>query len=122
MIEFEWDEGNLQHIILDHPERGNTVEEVESIVTDPYFRGIANRVDDVSQEQRYGGVGIGTQGIEKYVAYVIRNGKIRPITCYPAKPKQRQKYYEFIERARALISGDTKNGNGGTEGGAGGGS
>lgn len=107
-LEFEWDEGNLQHIILDYPERANTVEEIESIFGDRYFRPIANRVDVNSDEQRYGGVGVGTQGIEKYVAYVVRNGKISPITCYTAKRKQRLKYHEIIEQERALTSGGTE--------------
>lgn len=98
-VEFEWDEGNLQHIIHDHPERENTVAEVESIFTDPYFKAVFDRPDPVSQEPRYCGVGRGTTGKEKYVVFVVRNGKIRPITCHRAKVKQRKAYYEIVNSA-----------------------
>jgi hypothetical protein len=36
-LKFEWDMGNLKHVIDDHPERENTVQEVESVFSDPNF-------------------------------------------------------------------------------------
>lgn len=44
-IKFQWDEGNLQHIVYAYPERGNTVEEVESVFIDLGFKPAADRVD-----------------------------------------------------------------------------
>ena len=99
--EFDWNEGNIRHIVHDHPERGNTVEEVESLFDDEYFIGGFDRDDPLTGEQRYWGIGIGTQGIVKYVVYVDRNDKIRPITCHTAKRNQRQFYHEQAEAKRA---------------------
>ena len=92
-MEFQWDSGNMKHVLSDHPERDNTVEEVESVFRDPYFKAVPDRVD--SGEQQYSGVGIGNEGVAKHVVFVIRNGQIRPVTCRPASRKQRSKYEEL---------------------------
>lgn len=93
-LEFDWDEGNINHVIQQYPERGNTIEEVESIFLDKNFIGDFDREDPRTGELRYWGMGIGTQGILKYVVYVERIDKIRPITCYVAKRNQRHLYHE----------------------------
>jgi len=36
MQEFQWDAGNIKHIIQDYPDRDNSTNEVESIFTDIY--------------------------------------------------------------------------------------
>jgi hypothetical protein len=94
---FDWDEGNIKHVVHDHPERGNTVEEVESLFSDPYFEPLPDRIGNYG-EQEFSGVAVGNEGIEKHVVYVIRNGKIRPITCRPATRKQRKAYYEIVNQ------------------------
>ncbi len=91
---FDWDNGNLKHVVHDYPERGNAPEEIESLFDDPYFRPTADRIDQYG-EQQFSGVAVGTEGIEKHVVYVVRNGKIRPITCRRATRKQRARYYEI---------------------------
>jgi len=63
MIDFEWDDGNIKHIIKDHPERENTIEEVESIFHDPHFIIAFNRTDE-NGEERYSGVGVGSDKSE----------------------------------------------------------
>jgi len=95
MIEFEWDVGNTKHILNDHPERENTIEEVESIFYDPHFIIAFNRVDE-NGENRYCGVGIGNDKHEKFVVFIVRAGKIRPISCRRANKKDRIRYYENI--------------------------
>ncbi len=83
----------MKHVLSDHPERENTVEEVESVFLDPHFRAVPDRTD--GEEQQYSGVGVGNDGLAKHVVFVIRNGQIRPITCRPASRKQRGKYEEL---------------------------
>ena len=96
MNKFEWDLANLKHILEDHPERNNTLIEVESIFEDEHFLISENLYDEISEEQRYSGVGVGTSGDEKFVIFVIRGNKIRPIRCRRANKKERIKYYENI--------------------------
>ncbi len=105
----EWDEGNTKHVLVDHPERGNTIEEVESILQEPNRITKFDRLDSKTGEPRYFTLGVGTEGIVKYVAFVVRNGKIRPITCHQASKKQRAYY----ERANTTSSGETEKGSGG---------
>lgn len=92
---FEWDMGNIDHIINGHPERGNTVEEVESVFSDPNLIISANKIDEHG-EQRYSGLGVGNDKDEKFVIFVLRNNKIRPVSCRRANKKERIKYYEDI--------------------------
>lgn len=57
---FEWDEGNLNHVLKDHPERGNTVEEVESVFADTW---VIIRFDKtVNEEKRFLALGEGVSG------------------------------------------------------------
>jgi uncharacterized protein len=92
-MEFQWDDGNTKHAIHDYPERNNTIAEVESLLNDPHFIAIADRIDRFG-EQQYHGVGKGNEGLEKYVVFVVRNNQIRPISCRRASQKERQIYYD----------------------------
>lgn len=91
MTNFDWDDGNTKHVIHDYPERANTKEEVESLFTDPNFLPTPDRVDSRG-EQQYSGVGLSNQNRLLFVAFSIRNGQIRPISCRPASRKSREKY------------------------------
>lgn len=91
MPEFQWDSGNIKHIIHDYPERANTIEEVESVFDDPNFQPIPDRVDSRG-EQQYSGVGLSNQNRLLFVAFSYRNGQIRPISCRPAGRKARNTY------------------------------
>ena len=91
MPEFQWDSGNIKHIIQDYPERENTIEEVESVFADPNFRPVPDRVDSRG-EQQYSGVGLSNQNQLLFVAFTIRNGHIRPFSCRPAGFKSRNQY------------------------------
>lgn len=96
MFNFEWDDGNINHVIYEYPERSNTINEVESVFKDINFLISLNKIDEINQEQRYGGVGVGISGDEKFIVFVIRFDKIRPISCRRANKKERIKYYENI--------------------------
>lgn len=94
-MQFEWDSHNLKHVIEDHPERKNTVEEVESVFDDPNLvmkTGI--RSDD---EQRFHALGIGNSQVIKVVVFTINEGLIRPVSCWPANKQTIRYYYENIE-------------------------
>jgi uncharacterized DUF497 family protein len=93
-MQFEWDSDNLQHITTDHPERENTVEEVESIFNDPNLIIKAGRKN--VNEQRFNAVGMGNSHI-KFVVFTINNGLIRPISCWPANRQTTRYYYENIQ-------------------------
>lgn len=92
---FEWDTGNLDHILNDHPERKNTVDEVESVFSDINLIISEDKIDQYG-EQRYSGLGVGNDKDEKFVIFVLRNRMIRPISCRRANKKERIKYYENI--------------------------
>lgn len=91
-MHFEWDSNNLQHIITDHPERKNTVDEVESIFDDPNLIIKVGRRE--INEQRFTAVGIGNSQMVKHVVFTINNGRIRPISCWPANRQTIRYYYE----------------------------
>lgn len=97
---FQWDEHNTKHVIHDHPERGNTVAEVESLFSDEFFLPVPDRISKYG-EQEYSGVAVGNEGIEKHVVYVIRNGEFRPVTCRRASRKQRAAYYEIVNEGNS---------------------
>jgi uncharacterized DUF497 family protein len=94
-IEFQWDNGNLKHVIEDYPIRENTLLEVESLFLDNNFIAVPDRIDKFG-EQQYHGVGTSKENRILYVVFVIRNDKIRPISCRPASQKERKKYYENL--------------------------
>ncbi len=97
MLDFQWDSGNIKHVIHDYPERGNTIEEVESVFTDPNFLPTPDRVDGRG-EQQYSGVGLSNQNRLLFVAFSLRNGQIRPISCRPASRKSRNQYAQDSQK------------------------
>ncbi|SDG97706.1 hypothetical protein SAMN04487996_12672 [Dyadobacter soli] len=94
-MRFEWDYHNLRHIIYDHPERGNTAEEVESIFRDPDLIMSVGRRNAV--EQRFEAVGRGNSQNVKVVVFSVNNGIIRPISCWSANKQTIRYYYENIQ-------------------------
>lgn len=83
--EFIWDKGNTQHLYIDNSPRGLTVELVEACFTDP------NLVLGEAQD----GANFILAQVEEQIYRVIfeeREGKIRPITVYPARKNHRDLY------------------------------
>lgn len=95
MPDFQWDSGNIKHVVHDHPERGNTLEEVESVFSDVHLRVLPNRIES-NQESRLKAIGTSNQGRVLVVVFVIRNELIRPISCWPANQQTRRRYHESI--------------------------
>lgn len=89
---FEWDEGNREHILADHPERGNTIAEVESVFYDPWLTVSLDRI--VNEEERFLAIGEGISGAIRVVVFIFQNDLIRPISCWEAKNKVKNQYYE----------------------------
>ena len=103
-LAFLWDAGNTHHVIDNYPERGNTIEEVESIFSDSSFRPLADRIDGRG-EQQYNSVGLSNQNRLLYVVFSIRNGQIRPISCRPASRKERNRYAQISQQQGEENSG-----------------
>lgn len=97
MPEFQWDNANIKHVIEDYPERANSIEEVESLFNDSNFQPVPDRVDSRG-EQQYSGVGRSNQNRLLFVAFSVRNGQIRLISCRPAGRKARDNYAQNEEK------------------------
>ena len=89
---FEWDNYNINKILLKHSVNINECEEAllgEIIIT----------VDEKhsSAEQRYNALGITTSQRLLFIVFTIRNKKIRVISARPMCKKEREVYYEKIK-------------------------
>ena len=92
MIEFEWDDHNIRHVIADYPGRANSISEVESVFSDPFI--IYRKGSLVSVEQRYRAIGLSNIGRVNVVIFTVNDGKIRPISSWPANTQTKRLYYE----------------------------
>ncbi len=82
---FEWDEGNAAHVAR----HDVTTDEAEQVVIgDP----APPRFQTRSGELRRFIVGLKLAGRALAVTYVIRGGRVRVVTAYPASRKQRQQF------------------------------
>lgn len=104
MIEFQWDEGSIKHVIQDYPDRDNSISEVESVFADPYALIKFSRLGP-DGEERFQAVGLSNRFRICSVVYVIRNGQIRPISCWPSKAKVRNEYAQNVKQ-RQQARGD----------------
>lgn len=94
-MEFQWQSGNLKHIIDDYPQRGNTVDEVESIFSDVHLSVLPDPASP-ADEPRFKAIGLSNQNRVLVVVFIIRNDQIRPISCWPANRQTRKRYHESI--------------------------
>ena len=97
MPDFQWDKGNETHIIDQYPIRANTIDEIESLFDDPAFAPLPDRIDQYG-EQRYKAIAQSNPNRILYVAFSIRNGQIRPISCRPASQKERERYAQITQK------------------------
>ena len=83
---FDWDEENEGHIAR----HGVEPHEVEEAVLDPWRKPLSayNR----GGEKRRGLIGATEAGRVVFVIYVVRGGKVRPITANDATKAQEQRY------------------------------
>ncbi len=104
MLEYQWDEGSIKHIIQDYPDRDNSISEVESVFSDPYVLIKFSRLGP-DGEERFQAIGLSNRFRVCSVVYVIRSGQIRPISCWPSKAKIRNEYAQNVKQ-KQQTSGD----------------
>lgn len=97
MLDFQWDMGNQAHIIDHYPRRENTIQEVESLFTDPAPLALPDPAHS-GQEDRFKLVARSNRNRLLLVVYVIRNGLIRPISCRPASQNERNRYAQINQK------------------------
>ena len=89
-IEFQWDPGNIQKNLIKH---NVTTQEAEEIfVRKPFF--IYSDAKHSSTEQRYSGLGKTKNNRLLFVAFTIRDRKIRIISVRDMKRIERKGYEE----------------------------
>ncbi len=89
-IEFEWDDGNITHLALHQV----TPTEFEQVLnSDP----LDLDYELIDHEERYRAVGLTSGGRLLSVVFMVRNGKVRGITAFPASTLDKK---AFLERTR----------------------
>ncbi len=88
-IEFDWDEGNTTHLAAHQ-------------VTPAEFEQVLNNdpldldYESVDNEDRYRAVGLTDGGRLLSVVFMVRNGKVRGITAFPANALDKKAFLERI--------------------------
>lgn len=90
---FEWDEGNIEKNWLKHQVSKYECEEV--FFNHPLLT--AGDPKHSKSEQRYYVLGQTDLGRLLFMAFTIRNGKIRVISARDMSRKEKRKYYEEIK-------------------------
>jgi len=99
MADFQWDAANIKHIVQDYPDRDNSTSEVESVFADPYLQVKVSR-PGAGGEERFQAVGLSNRFRVCSVVFVIRDGQIRPVTCWPSKAKVRNEYAHYVQEKK----------------------
>lgn len=86
MPEFDWDDGNVDHI----DRHGVAPEEAEEALSDTHRVGVA--AYNSTGERRSAVVGATADGRLLFVVYAWRQGKLRVITAREADQAQRRRY------------------------------
>jgi uncharacterized DUF497 family protein len=91
-LEFEWDQGNIFKNIQKH---NVTTQEAEEIFKNKPFITVADIRHSTERERRYQGLGHTKTNRKLFVAFTIRNKKLRVISIRDMKRKERQAYEQF---------------------------
>jgi len=83
---FDWDDGNRPKVAA----HGLTPAEVEEAFTDP--RRQTRTTYAGATERRAALIGATSAGRILYVVFTIRDGSIRVVTAFPARPRHRREY------------------------------
>jgi uncharacterized DUF497 family protein len=86
-IEFDWDDENKKHLAA---HKVTPAEFEQMLNNDP----LDLDYDLIDGEERYRSVGLTNGGRLLSAAWMIRNGKIRAITAFPASVSDRKAYLE----------------------------
>ena len=84
--DFDWDDGNVEHIALHEVEPG----EAEDVLLDP--DRVPSSAPGAPTERRRGVLGMTTNERILFVSYTIRRGAIRVVTAYEASERQKRQY------------------------------
>lgn len=103
MVEFDWDQGNLNHLLTDNKDRGISILEVESVFSDPNAIYMENKL--AGDTLRYFAVGKSLDSRLLTIIFEIRYDKIRPITAWPTKHRGKAKRL-YDENLRKKESND----------------
>ena len=95
-FEFDWDEGNQTKSAAKHDATTAETEEVFHLgLTAPLGEQISPQV----KEERLGVVGTTASGRILCIVFVIRAGKVRPISTRPAKRNERKYYEDYLRES-----------------------
>ena len=94
-FEFEWDAGNLTKSQVKH---GISTEEVEAVFRSGLAVPLGVQISPSIPEQRLGIIGPTTGGRLIHIAFVLREGRVRPVSARSAKRKERKEYEETIRK------------------------
>lgn len=86
---FEWDVGNSTKSIQKH---GVSCEEAEEVFRERRFIPLGEQVQPQSPEARYGVLGETYEGKLLFVAFTLRNQRIRVISARPMSERERKFY------------------------------
>jgi len=89
-IEFDWDGENTRHMAVHKV----TPAEFEQVLNNDPLDLDCEWIDN---EERYRSVGLTSRGRLLSVAWTVRDGKIRPVTAFPATVPDKK---AFMERSR----------------------
>lgn len=92
---FEWDDGNLTK---NRDKHNVTLEEAESVFKNGRALPLGVQIRPTSNEERYGLIGLASNGKILQIAFVFREKKIRIISARPANIKERIQYEESIRK------------------------
>jgi len=96
-IGFEWDEGNEVHIAA----HGITPAEVEEAMTNDDWLLMLGVTTHPSGEDRHICYGKTDAGKPLRVVFIMRDGKVRPVTAHKLKRTMRSDYEKAVEKRRA---------------------
>ena len=99
-FEFEWDEGNRTKSLTKH---GIATAEVEAVFRSGAALPLGVQISPPAPEQRLGIVGPSLTGKLLQVAFVLREGRVRPISARPAHLKERKAYEEILRKINQRV-------------------
>lgn len=95
-FEFEWDSGNQSKSSEKH---GATTAETEEVFRSGLTAPLGEQVSPTVPEERLGVVGATASGRILCVVFVIRAGRVRPISTRPAKRNERKYYEDYLRES-----------------------
>jgi len=99
-FEFEWDDGNLTKSQIKH---GVSKDEVEAVFRSGLAIPLGIQISPEVPEQRLGVIGPSRHGRLLQIAFVLRDGRVRPISSRPAHIKEKRQYEETIRKITKRI-------------------